>query len=81
MKIVSAVVLMAALPLAGCASSGSYYYPGTGTYGATESRIVTFGSVSPELYSQVEKRTLWSPDPSRPQLCPRYTVDPDDPCY
>jgi hypothetical protein len=78
MKLVSGLALLAALPLAGCAT---YLYPGTTTFGLTESRILTYGEVSPALYDAVEDLTLWSPDPSRPQNCPRYVINPDDECY
>jgi hypothetical protein len=79
MRIGPALALATTLALSGCATT--YYYPGTGTYGTTESRIVTYGSVSPALYDAVEARSLWAPDPTRPRDCPRYVIDPEDECY
>ena len=79
MKLVSALAIVAALPLAGCATA--YLYPGTATFGATQSRIVTYGEVTPALYDAIEELTLWAPDPARPYLCPRYIINPDDECY
>jgi hypothetical protein len=45
---------------------------------------VTFGSVGTTQnfrgIDQTEALKYYA-DPQRPRLCPKYVVDPDDPCY
>jgi hypothetical protein len=47
-------------------------------------RTVTFGAIGVEQgfrAPDATEATKRYADPQRPRLCPRYVVDPDDPCY
>jgi hypothetical protein len=77
MKFVSAFALVGALLVAGCDTVTPT--PGTVSVGSvTPTPPIATRSVTNVSSATLTERQI---NPQRPRDCPRYVVDPDDPCY